>query len=167
MFLRSPRAMSSAPATSSSSASILLTGTDSPVSADSSIFIEALSRMRQSAGTASPASSTTRSPTTSSLDGIVSIFPSRMTLVWEADISWSAASASSALDSWTTPSTALTTTTKQMITTSAKSGSPWATLVRAEITAATISMMIMGSAIWAKNRFHSGSFSASLSLLRP
>ncbi len=51
--------------------------------------------------------------------------------------------------------------------TSAKSASPWAMPVTAEMMAAMISMMTMGSAIMEKNRFHSGSFSASFSLLGP
>ena len=166
MFLRSPSG-TSPPSGASSVPATLFAGTDSPVRAASSIFIEALSRMRQSAGTESPASSTTTSPTTSSEEDTATILPSRTALLCAADISCRAARASSALDSWTTPSTAFTTTTKQMMITSAKSASPWAMPVSAEMTAATISMMIMGSAICARNRFHSGSFSASLSLFRP
>ena len=58
------------------------TGTHSPVSAASSTFRLALSRMRASAGTASPASSTTTSPgTSSSLFGASRCFPSRSTLL--------------------------------------------------------------------------------------
>ena len=167
MFLRSPRGTSLPSSSTSRTVAILLTGTDSPVRAASSIFMEALSMMRQSAGTESPASRITRSPTTSSEDGTLTTLPPRTTLLWAADISWSAASASSALDSWTTPRTAFTTTTKLMMITSAKSASPCASPVRAEMTAATMSMMIIGSAICAKKRFQSGSFSASLSLLRP
>lgn len=46
------------------------TGTDSPVSAASSIFIEADSITRASAGTVSPASRMTMSPGTISVAGI-------------------------------------------------------------------------------------------------
>ena len=97
----------------------------------------------------------------------MTILPSRTTFDIAADISCSAESASSALDSCTTPSTELRMTTNMMMMTSAKSASPLAMPVAAEMAAATISMMIMGSAICWKNRTMSGVFSASLSLLRP
>ena len=167
MFFRSARGTSSVPSSSSSTPMRLSTGTDSPVSAASSTFMDAHSTMRQSAGTASPASRITMSPTTSSDEGTETSWPSRTALLSEADISWRAARASSALDSWTTPRTAFTTTTKEMMITSAKSAWPCAMPVSAEITAATISMMIIGSASWARKRFQSGVFSASLSLFGP
>ena len=75
----------------------LLTGTDSPVSAASSIFRLALCMILPSAGTASPASSITTSPTTSSSLGMVTSFPSRSTCDTAADISCSASIAFSAL----------------------------------------------------------------------
>ena len=167
MFLRSPRGTSSAPSVRPRTSEILLAGTDSPVRADSSTFIEADSRMRQSAGMASPASSTTTSPGTSSADGTVTCLPPRMTLEVAALISCRAARAFSAWYSCTTPSTELRMTTNMMMKTSAKSASPCAMPVTAEMTAAMISMITIGSAIMAKKRFHSGSFSASLSLLGP
>ena len=75
----------------------LLTGTDSPVSAASSILRLAFSIILPSAGTASPASSSTTSPTTSSSLWIVTIFPSRSTFDVAADISCKASMAFSAL----------------------------------------------------------------------
>ena len=47
------------------------TGCDSPVSADSSTCSSVISTNRRSAGTLSPASTSTMSPGTSSSDGIV------------------------------------------------------------------------------------------------
>ncbi len=167
MFLRSASGTSSVPEERPSASVILLTGTDSPVSADSSIFIDALSTMRQSAGTASPASSTTTSPGTSSSAGIMYNFPLRMTFDCAALIFCRAERAFSAWYSWATPRIEFSTTTNMMMITSAKSASPWAMPVRAEITAATISMITIGSAIIAKKRFQRGSFAASLSLLGP
>ena len=143
------------------------TGTDSPVSAASSIFMEALSSTRQSAGTESPASSKITSPGTSSELGRCTILPSRMTFDWAALICCSASSACSDFASWTTPSTELMMTTAKMMMTSAHSGSPWIVPVMAEIAAATMSMMTIGSAICSKKRFHSGVFSSSSSLLGP
>ena len=96
------------------------TGTLSPVRAASSAFRLALSMMRQSAGTASPASRMTMSPGTSSSLRSMTIFPSRSTLLVAAVISWRASMAFSALLSWYTPSTALMSTTIRMMNTSAK-----------------------------------------------
>ena len=58
-------------------------------------------------------------------------------------------------------------TTVMMMMTSAKSISPWMAPVTALMTAATMSMMTIGSAICSKKRIHSGVFSSSLSLLGP
>ena len=159
--------MSSSPCLIISVSAILLAGTDSPVSAASSILSEADSKMRQSAGTESPASRITMSPGTNSLEGTEIWRPSRMTLEVAAVISCRASRASSALDSCTTPSTAFTMTTKRMMMTSAVWFSPEAMPTKALMTAAQSSMMIMGSAIWAKNRFQSGVFFPSASLFRP
>ena len=119
MFLRSPRGTSFSPPRFNTLI-ILLTGTDSPVRAASSIFMLALSMIRPSAGTESPASSTTISPGTSSSLFKVTIFPSRITLLVAAAISCRAAMAASALLSCTTPSTALIITTAIIIITSVK-----------------------------------------------
>jgi hypothetical protein len=75
----------------------LLTGTLSPVSAASSVFMLADSMTRQSAGTASPASSTTTSPVTSISLCIVFCTPPRMTFDVAAVIWRSASMAFSAL----------------------------------------------------------------------
>ena len=139
--------------------------------ADSSHFMEAHSRIRASAGTASPASSKITSPGTSSSEGTVAGCPSRSTLEWAAVIFFNASMACSALDSCTTPITALSSTTTAMIMVSAKSDRP--TLppsnrgITAETTAAAIRMIIMGSFSCPRNRFHAGVFAVSVSLLCP
>ena len=167
MFLRSPSGTSSASAASAIGSTCFSTGTDSPVRAASSIFMDALSSTRQSAGTESPASSSTTSPVTSSADGRCSSLPSRMTLDWAALICCRASRACSLLASWTTPSTELMMTTARMMMTSAHSGSPWMVPVMAEMAAATSSMMTIGSAICSKKRFQSGVFSSFSSSLGP
>ena len=75
----------------------LVTGTDSPVRAASSTFMLALSSTRPSAGMASPASSSTTSPTTSSSLRMVTVLPSRSTLLVAAAICCKASMAFSAL----------------------------------------------------------------------
>ena len=167
MFLRSPRGTSSASAASVMASVCFSTGTDSPVRAASSIFMDALSSTRQSAGTESPASRRTMSPGTSSELGRWLILPSRTTLDWAALISCRASRACSLLASWTTPSTELSTTTNRMIAASAHSGSPCRKPATTEMAAATSSMMTIGSPICSKKRFHSGVFSSSSSLLGP
>ena len=123
------------------------TGTLSPVSAASSILRLADIVRRISAGTESPASSTTRSPGTSSLLLIVSCLPSRMTLLVDAVISCSAAMAFSALLSCTTPMTALSTTTTAMMMTSAMPSPPSIIAMTRLTMAAAIRITIIGSAI--------------------
>ena len=91
MFFRSPSGTSlAAPAFRTSA--VLLTGTDSPVSAASSIFMLALSKIRPSAGTASPASRITISPGTSSSLFFTSIFPPRSIRVFCSPMTHSSAS---------------------------------------------------------------------------
>ena len=58
-------------------------------------------------------------------------------------------------------------TTAMMMMTSAHSGSPWIMPVTAEMKAATMSMMTIGSAICSKKRFQSGVFSSFSSSLCP
>ena len=79
----------------------------------------ALSKIRPSAGTASPASRITISPGTSSSLFFTSIFPPRITFDVAAAISCRASIAFSALLSCRTPSTALMMTTARIMTTSA------------------------------------------------
>ena len=79
------------------------TGTDSPVSADSSKPARVRLVRRRSAGTMSPASSRTRSPRTRSAAGTIRSAPSRTTRAVGAASSSSAAIAASARTSWTTP----------------------------------------------------------------
>ena len=145
---------------------ILLTGTDSPVSAASSTFKLALSKIRASAGTESPASNSTISPTTRFSLGVITTLPSRSTLEVAADISCSASIAFSALLSWNTPSTALRITTARMMMTS-EGNSPSIAAITPLIAAATIKMIIIGSVSCSKNRRTSDFFFAATSLFLP
>ena len=150
MFFRSPSGTSlAAPAFRTSA--VLLTGTDSPVSAASSIFMLALSKIRPSAGTASPASRITISPGTSSSLFFTSIFPPRITFDVAAAISCRASIAFSALLSCRTPSTALMMTTVRIMTTSAYDSPSYAD-VMPEISAAASRIRIIGSFSSSKNR---------------
>ena len=146
---------------------ILLTGTLSPVRAASSIFKEALSNRRPSAGTESPASSSTTSPGTSSSECRITIFPSRRTLQVAAVMVCSASIAASALLSCTTPKMAFSRTTARMMITSAHSFSPDSMPVKALTPAAIIRMINMGSFSCAINFCSHVAFSASFSLLGP
>ena len=109
MFARSA---SSAPASSATVS--LSTGTDSPVSADSSTARSRRRSSRRSAGTLSPASRTTTSPGTSSVESTVVRDPSRTTVAWVRVIAINADSAFSARSSWRNPTTTLTSTTAAM-----------------------------------------------------
>lgn len=94
-----------------SSPTARVTGTDSPVSADSSTLSRAASASSRSAGTTSPASTRTRSPRTRSAAGRTTSRPSRTTRAVGA-ASWSnAAIARSARTSCTTPMAVFTSTT--------------------------------------------------------
>ncbi len=92
MFFRSPTGKSG----SSSALVCFSTATDSPVRAASSIFRLTASMSRKSAGTLSPAESSTTSPGTSSRAGISFSTPSRRTLAVGAAMSRSASMARSA-----------------------------------------------------------------------
>ena len=118
----------------------LSTGTDSPVKAASSTLSELASIKRISAGTISPASNKTISPGTKSWGLTVMTLPSRRTRASGEAISLRASMASSALDSWTTPIMALSTTTRRMMTASCHS---W--LATKETAAAITRMIIMKS----------------------
>ncbi len=76
------------------------TGSDSPVSAASSICSALATQSRPSAGVLSPASSTTRSPGTSSAASISCFAPSRRTRAFNASIFFSAPRLCSARCSW-------------------------------------------------------------------
>ena len=86
------------------------------------------------------------SPGTSSPAGTSCCWPSRMTRAFGAAIFFSAASASSAFDSCTTPRMAFRTTMAMIAMASTHSPSS------SEITAATIRMMIRKSLNWSSNR---------------
>ncbi len=85
----------------------LAAGTLSPVSADSSICSEPATTIRPSAGTSSPAVTSTMSPTTSCSAGISASAPSRRTRAVASIIDFSAFIALSALPSWRRPTRAL------------------------------------------------------------
>ena len=138
------------------------TGTDSPVKAASSIFNEATSIKRRSAGTTSPASSITISPGTRSVDFTELVCPSRKTFAFGVDISRSASIACSALDSCTTPITALIITTARIMIESTTSCE-----TTAEITAANSKTMIIKSLNCSKKRASILFFSPSSSSFKP
>ena len=122
------------------------TGTDSPVSADSSIWrLRAVIR-RRSAGTRSPDARCTRSPGTSSSAGMVMRLPSRTTVALSDSMLRMAFSACSALPSWMKPIAALITTTPTITAASTISPS------RALTAAAAISTRIRILLNWAANR---------------
>ncbi len=93
---------------------VLSTGTDSPVSADSSTCNAAPSTSHPSAGTMSPASTTTTSPGTICAAGTCCWAPPRTTRAVGAVSSLSAASARSARISCTTPTVVFSTITARM-----------------------------------------------------
>ena len=125
---------------------IFSAGTDSPVRAASSTLRLAHSKSRQSAGTESPASSTTTSPTTRSSLRTEIILPSRSTLEVAALISCKAWIAASALLSCTTPSTVFISTTTMIMTVSVGKPTPFSIhSVAADMTAATMRIIIIGS----------------------
>ncbi len=117
MFARSASTDSGA-----STACALPTGTDSPVSEDSSICSSETSTSRTSALTLSPGSTTTRSPGTSSLAGTSRLVPSRTTCASTVIIAASASRARSARASCTNPTAAFAITTPRI--TDASTGSP-------------------------------------------
>ena len=164
IFFLSPRGTS--PLGASMTSQVLSTGTDSPVSAASSIFILAHSIILASAGTASPASSTITSPTTKSSLLTVICLPSRNTLLVAAAISCSASIAFSALLSCTTPRIALISTTAMMMITS-EGNSPLMPDIMPEMTAATMRMIVIGSANCLRKRRNIFSFLPSASLFLP
>ena len=119
------------------------TGTDSPVKAASSILMVFTSNNRISAGTTSPASKITISPTTISSPFTCRCSPSRKTVATGEAIFCNASIASSAFDSWITPTIAFKITTAKITIASVGSGAPsWA---KNEITAAASKTIIMKS----------------------
>jgi hypothetical protein len=90
------------------------TASDSPVSADSSTCSERTSISLRSAPTLSPDCSSTRSPGTSSVAGTSRARPSRSTVARGDSSARIASSDRSALPSWISPITALTSTTATM-----------------------------------------------------
>ena len=135
MFVRSPSGTSSPASTPASFA----TGALSPVRAASCVSSVAERTMRPSAGTISPASSSTTSPGTRSTAGTSATEPSRTTFAWGT---WRFARASMlarAFSSWRVPRTMLSRMSSATIT-------PVETSPIAKLTATTaISMMFIGS----------------------
>ena len=93
---------------------VLSTPSDSPVRELSLTFREKFSRMRPSATTMSPASSSTMSPGTTSAEGISSRTPPRSTLAEGADIAFRLSRDFSAFTYWAVPKMALRTSTAKM-----------------------------------------------------
>ena len=104
-------ARSASPVSGSSVSVCLSTGTDSPVSIDSSTRSPATRTSRMSAGTRSPASRWIRSPGTTSCESTTRRRPSRTITARVRASDISARSDPSARDSCTNPIVALTTTT--------------------------------------------------------
>ncbi len=114
---RSPKAASP----SSTEAAFLVTGSDSPVRAASSICRLAVSSRRTSAGTKLPASRKTMSPGTSSRAGTLMRCPSRRMAASGAASFFKASSACSARRSCTTPIIVFRTTIARMASASTHS----------------------------------------------
>ena len=154
-FVRSPSATSPSGRVTRS----LAIGALSPVSAASCTSRVAEDRIRPSAGTTSPASSSTTSPGTSLVDSSSSTWPDRRT---RARGTWSLASASTlarAFSSWAEPMTTLNVTSPSTTT-------PVATCTIAKLAAQTISsMMFIGLASCPRattHRLGGGSVGSSL-----
>ena len=122
----------------------LLTGWDSPVSAASAMRREAREVSRRSAGTIAPSAGRPGRRAPAPPHRPACSAPSRITTAVGADMARSAAIACSARRSWTTPITALSSTMTVMTIVSA--GSP----TIPEISAATTSSAIIGSATWSR-----------------
>ena len=164
IFERSPSGAFSSTAASAS----LSEGTDSPVSADSSLFSRTARRIRASAGMKSPASSRRISPGTSSAASMTISLPSRITRACGADIFFSASRAFSALLSCNIPMTALQTTMARMRAGSKNPlGSPSTHATTNDTMAAAIRMRIIASLNCSKNRCAFVFFFFSRSLFCP
>ena len=94
---------------------VLSAGTDSPVSAASSVRRFLTSASRRSAGTLSPDSSSTTSPGTSCSAGSMRVAPPRRVRASADSMLRIESSAFSARPSWMNPSSPLMTTTPRMI----------------------------------------------------
>ncbi|MCY1541132.1 hypothetical protein D9M68_768070 [compost metagenome] len=101
----------------------LSTGSDSPVSAASSMRRFFVASRRRSAGTRVPDSISTTSPDTRSPASISWRSPSRNTVARLASMACTASSARSALPSWMKPITALMSTTPKITAASMRSSS--------------------------------------------
>ena len=141
MFFRSPSGRFSPVSTSW----VLLTLSASPVRALSLTCREKLSRIRPSAATRSPASSSKISPGTSARAGTSRVTPPRMTFAVGAAIACRLCSDFTALKCWTVPRTAFMTSTARM--TIVLSRLP----VTKEMTAVIIKIMTIRSLNWLKN----------------
>ena len=157
MFTRSPRAGFS----SSRSWSVFSTPSLSPVRALSFTFRLALSMIRPSAGTRSPASSSTMSPTVTSREGMLNSFPSRSTRALGADMAFSPSRDFSALTCWTVPKTAFIINTARI--TRVLSRLPVIMLINA----ATSSTITSISANWDRNTINTLFFFFSCSWFKP
>ena len=164
MFTRSP---SGAPSATAACASFS-TGTDSPVSADSSLLRLADSISRASAGTKSPASTRMMSPGTRSLASMTASRPLRSTRACGADMLLSASMAFSALLSCIMPMMALRMTMARISAGSRNSRvSPLWAATKKEMMAAMMRMIIIVSLNWARKRIKREGFFCSRSTFLP
>ena len=135
MLVRSPSTTSGVGSTAAS----LATGALSPVSAASWVSSVAERMIRPSAGTMSPASTSTMSPTTTSRAGTCTMCPLRTTRVCGTCIFDSASTLALALSSWREPRTMLSAMSSATMI-------PVGTSPMAKLTAVTaMSMMFIGS----------------------
>ena len=156
MFLRSPTR-----ASCRIGASSLVTGNDSPVSGASSHWMEWFSTSRASAGILSPASITSTSPGTSSLDATSSSAPPRSTVIIGVNMLFSASRARSARYSCTKPSTAQNMMITRMMAASMYSPT------KAESRVATIRMTMRMFLNWLKKSAQGDAFSSCMSSFGP
>jgi len=157
MLSRSPSGTSS----SASGSVALPIGALSPVSAASCVSIVAVRTRRPSAGTMSPASSSTTSPGTSWLAGICTSTPSRTTLLVGFCMVASASTLLRACSSWRVPMTTLTSTRNATI--AAVDPCPIATLT----TATATSMRFIGSRSCSSSTAHTDGGACAVSVLGP
>jgi len=154
------------PASAATGSSLFETGLDSPVSAASSTSRLAASMSLPSAGTLLPASSSTMSPGTRSMESMDSSLPSLRTKTLGLTMALRASTAFSARYSCTKPRTAFMTTMKS-ITMASVMGSPSCMARWAETAADIMSMMTSMLVNCSKRMWYHFVFASSLSSLAP
>ena len=139
---------------------------DSPVRRDSSTSRELASSTRASAGTSSPPSRITRSPTTTSRRGMVSYPWERRTLTPTSSLTWFRRSNSR--PAWYSLRNAMAVARKMAMRMPTLSKySPWAVPARIDRSAAIIRMRMTGSSNFSRNSRHQGARGGGVSTLEP